>query len=513
MGLVFGTDHTLSDFLPPQKWDRGVLHKFDGRGMYGFLLKIFGKQVFKFKNISPVQLYHTNRYGDETQTEGIISYVLRNHHEFYKKGIKILLIDHQSWESKQIDSAFSNSAFSNSKVDSYDGHVFNSLPKMQINMKIVRQFRSKNFIAAYIPDYGAIVFNTVEGDLLSKSKGSFVHGADLKKRLNILILAIESASLAHLGHAKGQFAAKIIWRKERDLRKTADRLNKKQEQLKVQKKYLMAAGGVTEDQLNMNPLSISNGVYAFMDMVGSSVIREALNPREFFLVLNLCHEIAAENAGRFACRVDNFIGDSVFFQNVAVFDDPKQLCKPDPGERVMLMVCLLASVFNEIHLLKQGRHVLDRERRVVSFIKKHHVDIQFRAGLEQGTALIGPLGSSKRKIVTAIGKAVDTASRLECCGMGGKIHITQNMFNLLEAAVVSRDTGILRNIARGKKNSDWILTREYIPFFEFFEKLFNLDHGVFQKRTHVAYKEFSQENTYVIHCISQTSSPSVCPGI
>ena len=31
VGLVFGTDITLSRFLPPEKWDRGVMDKFDGK--------------------------------------------------------------------------------------------------------------------------------------------------------------------------------------------------------------------------------------------------------------------------------------------------------------------------------------------------------------------------------------------------------------------------------------------------------------------------------------------------
>ena len=398
-------------------------------------------------------------------------------------------------------------------VVSYDGLFFNFLLNININTDIVKQFKSQNFMAAYIPDYGAIVFNTVEPEFISKKNNCFSREAELRQRLNILIAAIESASLAYLGFAKGKPAVQVIWRKERELRKTFDHLKKKEGQLNEQKKYLRAAGGVTSEQLNMTPLNIPDGVYAFIDMVGSAVIREEFQPRDFFLVLNLCHEIAAETAGRFACRVDNFMGDAVFFQNVSIFDDPKQSHSPGSGERVMLMTCMLANFFNGIRLLKQGRHPLDRERRVAALIKNKGIDLQFRAGMEQGAALIGPLGSRKRKIVTAIGKAVDTASRLESCGIKDQIHITQALLALLENLMVTRDTAILRKIALAEKNAEWVRASPYMPFFDFYKNLFALGDDVIQPRGPVAYKEFSNKTTYVIQCIPDVSMPSVCPGI
>ena len=99
---------------------------------------------------------------------------------------------------------------------------------------------------------------------------------------------------------------------------------------------------------------------------------------------------------------------------------------------------------------------MDRERRVATLIKNRGVNIQFRAGLEQGPALIGPMGSRKRKIVTAIGKAVDTASRLESSGIKDKIHITEKTMKILDTAMVSRDItttriGIVRPVIPVKR--------------------------------------------------------------
>jgi class 3 adenylate cyclase len=513
-GLIFGTDATRSPFLPPEKWDRGVLHKFQGKGVEGIFLKLFGKAFVTIKKLSPVLLYQTNPFGEKTETQGVISYVLRHHQDFYEKGIKILMID-TVIDTKICAGQVSDldSCFSNFSVVAYDGLFFNFLSNIKVNTDIVKQFKSQNFVAAYIPDYGAIVFNTVDPELVSKTNGHFSREADLRQRLNILIMAIESASLAHLGFAKGKPAVQVIWRKERELRKTFDHLKEKEGQLDEQKKYLRAAGGVTSEQLNMTPLSIPDGVYAFIDMVGSAAIREGLPPRDFFLVLNLCHEIAAETAGRFACRVDNFMGDAVFFQNVSIFDDPKQVDSLGSGERVMLMTCMLASFFNGIRLLKHGRHPLDRERRVATLIKDQGIDLQFRAGMEQGAALIGPLGSRKRKIVTAIGKAVDTASRLESCGIKDQIHVTATLLTLLENLMVTQDTAVLRKIALGEKNAEWVRARPYMPFFDFYKNLFALGDEVIQPRGPVAYKEFSNKTTYVIQCIPDVSMPNVCPGI
>jgi len=539
-GLVFGTDHSLSSFLPPGKWDRGVMHKFDGKGLYGLFLKMFGKPLVRFKKLSPIKLYRTNGFGDRIENEGVISYVLRNHQDFYEKGIKILIIDNQAhvgaeqgfdsrgkpdtgkiFNPKLGPGTGSGSGsvsrpdprFSKASVISYDGSLFKTLPDIRVNRNIVRQFQSENFIAAYIPDYGAIVFNTVDEDLVAKANGCFSHEQTLTDRLDILISAIQKASLVYLGRARGKPAARIIWRKERKLRKMADTLREKETELEVQKKYLRAVGGVTARQLNMSPMSIPDGVYAFMDMVGSALIRNSVKPRDYFLILNLCHEIAAENAALFACRVDNIIGDSVFFQNISVFDDPEQKFPPGIGERVMLMTCLLSSVLNDIHLLKLGRHPMDRDKRVITLMKNHGLDLHFRAGLESGTALIGPLGSKKRKIVTALGRAVNMASRLESTGVKDGIHTSEKIIKILENALISKDTPMIQEFAREKINPDWVKAREYIPFFDFYKKQFKLCHDVVQKRKNVSYKEFSRDLTYLIRCIPTPHDAITCPGI
>jgi hypothetical protein len=316
VGLLMGTDKNYTEFLSPDQWDRGVIHKFDGRSLSGLFMKYFGTFFVKYKGYSPVMLYRDNQFGEKKDNEGIIAYVLRTYKEFYAKGIKILIID-------RLDSLpeCAPDNFVHVPVLTYDGMLFRLEPGLKINTEPVRQFRVKNFVAAYVPDYGAIVFNTIDEILLSRTRQEFVNEAALKKRLDILICAIEMASIAHIGLAKGRKAARIIWRKEKNLRRTARRLKEKQAELGAQKEYLRAVGAVTAAQLEMEAVNINDGVYAFMDMVGSATIRKEFTPRQYFFILNLCHQIAADNAGRFSCRIDNFMGDSVFIQNTSFFDD------------------------------------------------------------------------------------------------------------------------------------------------------------------------------------------------
>lgn len=497
-GLLFGTNKTCLKFLPPDKWDRGIIHKFNGKGFTGMVLKYSGTFLAKYKGLSPVRLYKHTQYGEKKPGKGIISFVLRHHQSFYEKGIKILIIDNFK---HALDDYKEN--YSNVSVTSYDGDVFQPLPDLKINKAIARQFKARNIVSAYIPDYGAVAFNTVNEKLIEKNKEKFVHEHQLKKRLDILISAIEMASLAYIGLAKGRQAAHIIWRKEKNLRRAGLELQKKARQLNSQKKYLMAVGAVNENQLNMEPVNIPDGVYAFIDMQGSAGIREKLSPRDYLFVLNLCLQIAANSASHYYCRLDNFLGDSVFLENVSVFDDQKIKVSMGAHERLMLMVFALASFFNEIQMLKKGEHGLDTEGRVKKIITDAQVDINFRAGIDIGTALIGPLGTSRRKIVTAIGEAVNNASRLQTSGIPQGIHASENIISILKDACITRDTKIIWKIIHKTDTIENDINLSAIDFFKCYKKFFNLKNKVIVQRSKVSYKEFSQDITYRIKCIPE----------
>lgn len=506
-GLVYGTDASLSHFLPPARWDRGMMHKFSGKGIQGIVLKLFGRQWVRLRGLSPIHMYRTDEVGERIDNEGIVAYALRNHQDFYDQGIKILLIDTQGRRERD-DTA---SGYEQVTVVSYDGSKFRTHHDLRANTGIITRFRSKNFIAAYIPDYGALVFNTVTGDLIDSDTGSFLYDYRLKARLDILILAIEKASLAYLGQVKGRAAAKMIWRKESGLRKVAARLKQKERLLEAQEKHLLAVGAVTPEQLDMAPVSVHDGVYAFMDMVGSAGISKRLSPRDYVEFLNYCHEIAAENAVRFGCRVDNIIGDGVFFLNVSVFDTWEGY-RPSPGERIMLMTLLLASVINDIHRLAKGMHPIDPTRQVQNLVKAHRIEIGFRAGMSQGRALVGPLGSHRRKIVTAVGEVVDLASRLESSGMPNHIHTTRAVADQLEAAWISKDTMWIYTAVEKFENIRQWNRQAGFSFMEFYKTLFNITKAPVYDKKDSRYKEFFMADTHLIRCLPENECVT-CLGI
>ena len=92
VGLIYGSDNTNVSFLRPEKWDRGIVHKFNGNGWLGFGLKCLGRQYLRFKGLSPIRLYKNNQYGERVDRDGIIAFVLRKHKDFYKNGIKIFML-------------------------------------------------------------------------------------------------------------------------------------------------------------------------------------------------------------------------------------------------------------------------------------------------------------------------------------------------------------------------------------------------------------------------------------
>lgn len=510
-GLLYGTNHTGERFLPPRQWDRGVVHQITGQGLSGFGLKWVGPTLLRWFNISPIWLYKRDAQGRRVPTDGVIANVIRKHSEYYASGIKMLFTDHIP-RKKMTDHPFRE----HMTVTAYDGQRFEVLQDMQVNMNIIHWFKPDNFISVYIPDYGAIVLNTVEPQLFEKTGDDPVsYPRELRNRLGQLISAIEIVSIAHLGQAKGRRAARIIWRKERNLRKTFLEMNEKVKKMDALNKHLQSVGAVTEDQLNMAPVIEPNGVFAFMDMVSSSRMRNCLSPREFFLVLNLCHEITANTAAAYGCRVDNFIGDAVFLESIPLFDPPDRGVPSSLSERVMIMTLVLAAVLTQIRALTQGVHPMDPDKTVADLVNTHGISIAFRAGMSFGSALVGPLGSRDRQIVTGIGKPVNIASRLESSGQQNGIHIEKNLLEILENAIVGPGTPVLWQLAASDAGSP---PQPNTPFFEYLADRFRLARPVIRKMPLISYKDFLSDDTYLICCDPADDDPNmekndVCAGI
>jgi class 3 adenylate cyclase len=493
-GVLYGTDHTGERFLPPGQWDRGVVHQMTGPGLSGLSLRWVGPTLLRWFGISPIWLYKKNAYGQKVPTDGVIAHVIRKHSEYYASGIKILFTDVIPRKKMVHDPSGERMT-----VTTYDGQAFEKLPDMQVNMDVIRWFKPDNFMSIYIPDYGAIVLNTVDPKLFEKTGDDpAAYPDELIIRLERLISAIETASLALLGQAKGRRAARIIRRKERNLRKAFFEMNEKARKLDALNRHLQAVGAVTADQLNMVPVIEPGGVFAFTDMVSSSDLRSRLSPRDFFMVLNLCHEITAETAATYGCRVDNFLGDAVFLEHTALFDPPDQMALSGIAERVMIMTLALTAILTQIHALTAGDHPMDPEKQVAALVATHGIAIGFRAGMSFGTALVGPLGSRNRRIVTSIGEPVNKASRLESTGRKNGIHIEKKLLEILEDATVSPGFPVLWQMAATDTGTTPL--QPNVPFLTFLADRFHLKTPVIRKMPPVSYKDFFSDATYLICC-------------
>ena len=216
-GILYGTNQTKINFLPTNMWDRGIMDKFDGKGIKGLILKMFGRKIVTAKKLSPVFFLKIDQNGEIKDNDGIISYVLRNCADYYKKGINVIICPDTDKYIQENGEKYLHIPFF-----SYDGNrIEKSKDAIKVDARILKHFNSSNSIYIYLPDYGILVINTANVALLETKGSKFVQEKKLMQRLDVLIQLVETSSLAYLGQLKGKRGAQLLWRKEKYLRKTS----------------------------------------------------------------------------------------------------------------------------------------------------------------------------------------------------------------------------------------------------------------------------------------------------
>ncbi|NES94478.1 MAG: response regulator [Desertifilum sp. SIO1I2] len=152
-----------------------------------------------------------------------------------------------------------------------------------------------------------------------------------------------------------------------------------------------AAEGTLSLSLRPEPRLIT---ILFSDIVGFTQISNTLRSRRVAEVLNeyleeMSHAVF-ENGG----TVDKFMGDAV----LAIFGAPEDL---SPNEQVKRAIATARQM--------QARLEVLNDRWQTAGIPQ----VRFRCGIHQGTAVVGMFGSAERADYTAIGPAVNIASRLQ----------------------------------------------------------------------------------------------------
>ena len=220
VGILYGTDISKRKFLPTDEWDRGIADRFDGRGLKGQILKYVGKSLVTRKNLSPVFFFKKKIDGTSVDSDGMISYILRTCTSYYRQGISILFCPDISTAIYQMDDHYAVLPFY-----SYNGRNI-SEPDIQVkvDLNIIKHFKARNYVSIYIPDYGILVVNSADPALFETVHSTSVREDELVRKFDDLIQLVEIASLAALGQLKGDQGAKLLWRKEYQLRTTSREL-------------------------------------------------------------------------------------------------------------------------------------------------------------------------------------------------------------------------------------------------------------------------------------------------
>lgn len=155
-----------------------------------------------------------------------------------------------------------------------------------------------------------------------------------------------------------------------------------------------------ELMLDLNPDEPRTITILFSDIVGFTQLANTLRARRVAELLNEYFESMTHAVFDNGGTVDKFMGDAI----LAIFGAPEELT---PKEQVRRAIAAARQMHRSLHQLNKNwlAQGLLGEPGLPP--------VQFRCGIHQGTAVVGMFGGSERSDYTAIGPAVNIASRLQ----------------------------------------------------------------------------------------------------
>jgi signal transduction histidine kinase/class 3 adenylate cyclase len=157
----------------------------------------------------------------------------------------------------------------------------------------------------------------------------------------------------------------------------------------------------------------------FSDIVGFTPLANTLRARRVAELLNeylegMTHAVF-DNGG----TVDKFLGDGI----LAIFGAPEELT---PNEQVRRAIASARQMHRSLRQLNERWQA----QGIVG--GKGPPPVQFRCGIHQGTAVVGMFGGKERSDYTAIGPAVNIASRLQEAAEPNSILVSAAVADYLE---------------------------------------------------------------------------------
>ncbi|MHA2090653.1 MAG: adenylate/guanylate cyclase domain-containing protein, partial [Candidatus Kariarchaeaceae archaeon] len=146
----------------------------------------------------------------------------------------------------------------------------------------------------------------------------------------------------------------------------------------------------------------------FCDIVGSTSHAENLDPEEWTEIISSTFDHIIPPIYKYEGILARLMGDAM----LAFFGAP--ISHEDDPERAILA----------------GIDILAAAREYSSIVKeKWGFDIDVRVGINTGLVVVGEIGSDMRVEYTAMGDAINVASRMETTAEPGSIQVTENTYN------------------------------------------------------------------------------------
>lgn len=159
------------------------------------------------------------------------------------------------------------------------------------------------------------------------------------------------------------------------------------------------------DPTNLAALSARKEIaILFVDVRGFTTLSERLQPEQVVEILNAYFTIVANAVNRWGGTLDKFIGDAA----MAIFNAPRPL-----ADYRFYAVCAADEIIEGFQAVKGV------------YEKKFHQHLNIGIGINAGVAIVGNIGCYSRMDYTAIGDAVNTASRLESSAAPGQILVSE----------------------------------------------------------------------------------------
>ncbi len=173
----------------------------------------------------------------------------------------------------------------------------------------------------------------------------------------------------------------------------------------------------------------------FSDIVGFTSISDELESEEITNLLNFYLNEMSDIALEYGGTIDKYIGDGLMI----FFGDPDTLGVEEDAKKCVEMAVSMQKKMNELTGYWGKTFGLKKE-------------LQVRMGINTGFCTVGNFGSNDRLDYTAVGSAVNLASRLESAATPGAIMVSEETYLLVKQYFSFKDPkeieikGLLRKV-------------------------------------------------------------------